>query len=547
MKRFAIVSCAILAVMSLAATASAVPPHKAGEVAVYGTPDTLTDYQVVKHLPWANLTVIKVESGREWGHIQKLRQKGRVAGYNLIANKSTVPNDSYFGYQWHMTAVQAEQAWDITTGNGVVVAVVDTGLATGGPDGIGCVVAGYDVVNGDSDPFDGSGHGTHVSGTIAQTTNNGNGVAGLAYGACIMPIKVLSDSGSGSFADIAEGIYYAVDNGAQVINMSLGVAAPYEMTNDSIVDPALDYAYANGVTVVVAAGNDGYSKMVGYPAIYPTTIAVGSVDFDNVEAVYSNSGIGLDIMAPGGDTSEDLNGDGYVDGILQETLVSGAWGYHFYQGTSMASPHVAAGAALLIASGTAVTPDEVYEALTGSALDLGDAGVDSDYAHGLMQVYDALNYGEAPLVCVADGECNAECAEGVDPDCVVEPPPIVCGDGTCDASEDCSSCPDDCGVCPFCGDGTCDAGEDCSSCSDDCGVCSFCGDGTCDANEDCSSCSDDCGVCSFCGDGTCDANEDCSSCSDDCGECACSVRGVRCSSNDECCSGSCHRRKLTCK
>ncbi len=122
-------------------------------------------------------------------------------------------------------------------------------------------------MNGDNDPMDGDGHGTHVSGTIAQTTNNNKGVAGLAHGACIMPVKVLDDNGSGSFADIADGIYYAVNNGALVINMSLGTNARFNIRNDLTMDPALDYAFSNGVTVVCASGNDGFKKNISYPAI----------------------------------------------------------------------------------------------------------------------------------------------------------------------------------------------------------------------------------------------------------------------------------------
>ena len=521
MKRFAIMSCAFLAVMSLAATASAVPPHKAGEVAVYGAPDTLTDYQVVKHLPWANLTVVKVETGQEWGHIQKLRQKGRVAGYNLIANKCAVPNDPLFQRQWHMSAVQAEQAWDISTGTGVVVAVLDTGLAMN-EDGIGCVDLGYNAIIGGSNFIDGNGHGTHVSGTIAQETNNGIGVAGLAYDACIMPVKVLSDSGSGTFADIADGIYYAVDQGAQVINMSLGVTAG-AMSSDPIVDPALDYAYASGVTVVVAAGNDGSRRTVGYPAIYPTTIAVGSVGYDNVYAWYSNRGTGLDIMAPGGNMSQDLDGDGFFDGVLQETLKDGEWAYHYFQGTSMAAPHVAAGAALLIASGMATSPDEVYEALTGSALYLGFA---RDYGHGLMQVYDALNYGVTP-VCDADndGFYNSTCD----------------GDDCDDDNEYVNT-----GAEEKCGDGidnNCDGQIDEGCCND-----------LDNDNDTWSECDGDCNDSNFainpgateeCGDGI---DNDCNGQIDEgCAVIECLPKGEYCSADIPCCSGSCHPRKGTCK
>jgi len=208
-----------------------------------------------------------------------------------------------------------------------------------------------------------------------------------------MPIKVLGDDGSGDFADIAEGIRYAVDNGAIVINMSLGVDANENMRRDNgIMDKALQYAYTRGVTVVAAAGNEGVSAQVSYPSIYPTVISVGATDYRNAKAPYSNSGAGLDIVAPGGNTLVDANGDGYGDGILQETSLYGEVGFHFYQGTSMASPHVAAAAALLISAKVATTPDQIRSALTKSAKNLGLGDFHKTYGHGLLQVYDALNF-----------------------------------------------------------------------------------------------------------------------------------------------------------
>jgi serine protease len=309
-------------------------PFRTGEVVVTGAPAGLPeDLEVIKYLPYANLSVVAVEPGKEWGQVQRLRATGRRAGLNHLARASFVPNDPYHSLQWHLSAVQAEAAWDVTDGTGVVVAVLDTGLASGGEDQIGCVSAPYDAIDGDTDPVDGDGHGTHVAGTVAQATHNGVGVAGLAFGACVMPVKVLDDAGVGTFADIAEGIRYAVNNGAHVINMSLSTNARFKLKNDPVVDPALDHAYMNHVTVVCAAGNDGSRANVGYPAIHPTTIGVGGTDYANKIARYSNRGEGLDLVAPGGDSTKDLNGDGYMDGVLQETHQSGEWGYWFFTGT----------------------------------------------------------------------------------------------------------------------------------------------------------------------------------------------------------------------
>ncbi len=195
--------------------------------------------------------------------------------------------------------------------------------------------------------------------------------------------------------------------------MSLGINARYGIRNDAFVDPALDYAFSKGVTVVCASGNDGHRKNVSYPAIYPTAIAVGATDFRNVLTRYSNKGDGLDMVAPGGDTGRDDNGDGYADGVLQATRINGSWGYYFFQGTSMASPHVAAAAALVIAANVADSPQEVYDALTGSALDLGSSGFDSNYGAGLLQAYDAVS-GTTPPPCV-DGDGDGFCVE--DGDC----------------------------------------------------------------------------------------------------------------------------------
>lgn len=381
----------LLLIATAASAADSEPPFRRGEIVVAGSPEDISSsFKVIKYHPNADLTVYQVEPGRELGVAMRYLQQGRRAGLNYLATASLTVDDTYLvPYQWNFTAVQSEEAWDISTGNGVYVAVLDTGLSAGGPDGIGCVGPSYDIVNGDAFPDDGNGHGTHVAGTIGQSTNNGTGVAGLAYDACIMPVKVLDDNGSGSFADIAEGIHWAVDNGARVINMSLGTDARFNIRSDFIMDEALEYAFSMGTTVVCASGNEGSRKNVSYPAIYPTTIAVGATDYLDSVTRYSNKGIGLDIVAPGGDTLKDLNGDGYGDGILQETYLTN-WNYYFFEGTSMAAPHVAAAAALVIAVNPGISPADVFEKLTSTALDIHEAGYDKTSGYGLLQVYNAL-------------------------------------------------------------------------------------------------------------------------------------------------------------
>lgn len=375
------------------------PAFVPGQIVVKSDSHSFEGYRVIKTLPKSGLTILQVDRGREFGQAMKLRAKGVLANLNYLAHATAVPLDPFYSYQWHLPIIQSNQAWDITKGEGSRVAVLDTGIVEGGSDGVNLCGSGhYDVVNQDGNPNDRSqlSHGTHVAGTISQVTsfseqdgNSSVGTAGVAPQACVVAIKVLDDRGSGSFADIAEGIYVAVDAGVQVINMSLGVNAEAQMFNDPVVDPALQYAEDNNVLVVAAAGNDGYSSNVSYPAIYHSVVAVGATDLNNNVVDYSNRGDGLDIMAPGGDTSVDLNGDTYPDGVLQETYYRKSFGHYFLQGTSMASPHVAGVAALMFAYNFS-SVDGVRNALYSTALNLGDSAT---YGAGLVQAYDALLSG----------------------------------------------------------------------------------------------------------------------------------------------------------
>jgi len=202
------------------------------------------------------------------------------------------PNDPRFKEQWNMEMIHARQAWDIAQGAGVVVAVIDTGIAfedydefTAVPDLKGAkFVPGYDFVNDDSHPNDDQGHGTHVAGTIAQVTDNGEGVAGVAYKATLMPVKVLDQNGTGTSADIADAIRWAADHGANVINMSLGGGG-----RSQVMESAVAYARKKGVVVVAAAGN-GARGTVEFPAAYPVAIAVSAVGPTGELASYSSWG-----------------------------------------------------------------------------------------------------------------------------------------------------------------------------------------------------------------------------------------------------------------
>ncbi len=312
----------------------------------------------------------------------------------VAADHEKFPSDPCYRYQWHMAQVGLPAAWRFGQGAGVIVAVIDTGVSRV-PDLAGTTfVPGYNFVDDSDNAADDHGHGTHVAGTIAQSTHNRLGVGGVAFKASIMPLKVLSARGSGSMAAIAQAIRFAADHGAQVINMSLGGPFPV-----SAIGSAVKYARGKGVTIVAAAGNDGRGK-VSYPARYPGVIAVAATQFDETTTFYSNWGPQVDIAAPGGNVRVDQNGDGKPDGVLQNTIVPGNTSktdYLWFMGTSMASPHVAGVAALIVGAGV-TKPDAVEEVLLGTArrpkahaADGATSGrLDDHYGAGLVDARAAL-------------------------------------------------------------------------------------------------------------------------------------------------------------
>ena len=365
------------------------------------TPQKYPDVILEKGLLLERVVVLNVTEGKVNDVIAAMENDPDIEYVepNYIMTASFVPNDPYYHLQWHFPKIQMERAWDISTGTGVTIAVLDTGVAyedylsfRRAPDLVGTTfVPGYDFVNNDAHPNDDEGHGTHVCGTIAQTTNNGIGVAGIAFNAKIMPVKVLNATGRGPTDRIVNGIVWAANNGAVIINLSLGGPNPSQAVEDAVND-----AYNQGVTVIASSGND--DGPVGYPAAYSHVIAVGAIRYDETRAYYSNYGPELDFVAPGGDVTVDQNGDGYGDGVLQQTFASGNptnFGYYFSDGTSMAAPHVSGVAALLYAAGY-TSPDQIEQRLVSSAKDLGPSGWDQEYGYGLIQAASALPPAPTP-------------------------------------------------------------------------------------------------------------------------------------------------------
>ncbi|MBN8208968.1 S8 family peptidase [Bacillus sp. NTK071] len=268
---------------------------------------------------------------------------------------------------WGIPHIKADQVHATgNTGSGAKVAVLDTGIDASHEDLN--VSGGASFVSGEPDPFtDGHSHGTHVSGTVAGL-NNSVGVLGVAQSASLYAVKVLDSSGSGTYSGIIQGIEWAVDNNMDIINMSLGGSSGSTALKD-----AVDNAYNSGVLVVAAAGNEGTFfgfNTIGYPAKYASAMAVGAVDSNNKRASFSSVGSELEVMAPGVDILSSVPGNSYAS----------------YNGTSMASPHVAGAAALILAGNPSLSNEQVRQKLNDTAIPLGDAFY---YGNGLVDVYAA--------------------------------------------------------------------------------------------------------------------------------------------------------------
>ncbi|MFD1424617.1 S8 family peptidase [Laceyella tengchongensis] len=312
--------------------------------------------------------VVKVKGSVE-ATIEKLKKDPNVeyAEPNYYLHASYTPNDPYFSTrQYGPQKIQAPQAWDITEGSGAKIAIVDTGVQSNHPDLAGKVVGGWDFVDNDSTPQDGNGHGTHCAGIAAAVTNNSTGIAGTAPKASILAVRVLDNSGSGTWTAVANGITYAADQGADVISLSLGGTV-----GNSGLQQAVNYAWNKGSVVVAAAGNAG-TTAPHYPAYYSNAIAVASTDQNDNKSSFSTYGSWVDVAAPGSS--------------IYATYPTST--YASLSGTSMATPHVAGVAGLLASQGRSAS--NIRAAIENTADKISGTG--SYWAKGRVNAYKAVQY-----------------------------------------------------------------------------------------------------------------------------------------------------------
>ncbi|SDM89212.1 Subtilase family protein [Paenibacillus sp. yr247] len=285
-----------------------------------------------------------------------------------------IPNDNLFSrYQWNLPLIETLQGWQLNRGaKDVIVAVVDTGVDLQHPDLQNQLLPGYNVISGDDKPQDDVGHGTHVTGVIAALVNNNLGVAGMTWYNKVLPVKVLDQTGAGSTYSVAQGIIWAADHGAKVMNLSLGNYADSGFLHD-----AVKYAFDKDVALIAASGNDN-TERPGYPAAYDEVFAVAASDSENKKAPFSNFGDYIDVTAPGVSIASTYPNNQYAA----------------LSGTSMASPHVTALAALIRSTNPRLKNTEVYQIMRDTAQDLGTTGKDKYFGFGLIDVVKAVQLAE---------------------------------------------------------------------------------------------------------------------------------------------------------
>ena len=326
--------------------------------------------QSVKHLKQINARVIKVPPQALEAVMRALSNHPNIDYVEknmLVAPDAITPNDPNYSSQWHLPKIQAPDIWDLSTGNGITVAILDTGVESSHPDLVNNLVPGWNVVSNNSDTSPVMSHGTRVAGVVAATSNNSTGVASIAWDAKIMPIRISNESnGQASWSDMAEGFLWAADHGADVANMSYGLS-----TNSSTINSAAQYLRSKGGLAVVAAGNDNIDR--GFND-NPYLITVAATTSSDARASFSNYGDNIDVAAPGSSIYTTDTGGGYKSS----------------SGTSYASPTTAGVVALIMAANSSLSPDDVEGILEGSAVDLGGAGWDPLFGHGRVNAGDAV-------------------------------------------------------------------------------------------------------------------------------------------------------------
>jgi subtilisin family serine protease len=355
---------------------------------------------------------VAVTPGREAEEISALLAQPGVqfAELNHIVTKATIPNDPSFGLQWNLNRIEAPAAWTLQTGSSqVIIAIVDSGIklthedlqakiwinqdeiAGNGLDDDGNGFKddrrGWDFCNSGSDtcnsspdnnPEDENGHGTQLAGIAAAAGNNGRGIAGVSWGATLMPVKILDEFAQGTTSNVAEGINYAVANGADIISLSIGTGgSQFPCPGFETVQLAMQNALQKGVLVVVAAGN-GNAFNLTCPAALTEAFAVGATNQADSRWFDSNYGPELDVVAPG-------------DTIYSTTIGTTPTNqYGYFNGTSMAAPHVAGLVALLLSTKPLLTPPELRGIIEATADDRGSPGYDVEYGHGRINARQAL-------------------------------------------------------------------------------------------------------------------------------------------------------------
>lgn len=308
---------------------------------------------------------------------------GRLAGSGVTSretqtilratNGEGTPNDPFYGRQWGLAKIKAEAAWKVSTGSDVIVAVIDSGVDLDHPELSGRVLEGYDFVNEDSVADDDYGHGTLVAGVIAAAAHNERGIAGLAWNAKILPVKVLDNQGQGVSSNLTCALYWAANKGADVINVSIISFGP-----SFGMQSAITYAANEGALIFSASGNlYEQGNPVTYPAALDNVIAVGATDKEDAHAWFSSAGTFVDVSAPG-------------VGIYSPFPPTHEE-YRSVNGTSLATPHVVGLAALVLSAAPSLSSEEVEAVIQQSAVDLGDASKDDKFGHGRIDASAAMS------------------------------------------------------------------------------------------------------------------------------------------------------------